>query len=204
MSDLGAPLPLHVSLSRPIGFATERKDAFVTAVKRNIDRCGVRPFEVNLIDLSWVPNLEGTRWFLVLHLARPDGDELNKLLGVCNIIVQEHGQLPLYVDPTAGATHAARAYDSPRPEKRARNEYPTPTVGGQDFAGAFHISIGWTLKPPETKTIDATTRVVEHTLFMKIKQICFTVEEVKAKVGNNVTSICLPTKVVERKSLFGS
>lgn len=42
-SDLGAPLPLHISLSRPIGFATEQKDAFVDSLKRGINSSGIRP-----------------------------------------------------------------------------------------------------------------------------------------------------------------
>jgi hypothetical protein len=42
-SDLGAPLPLHISLSRPIGFATEQKDAFVDSLQRVIKSSGIRP-----------------------------------------------------------------------------------------------------------------------------------------------------------------
>jgi U6 snRNA phosphodiesterase len=42
-SDLGAPLPLHVSLSRPIVFTADQKDSFVNSVHQNIARCGVRP-----------------------------------------------------------------------------------------------------------------------------------------------------------------
>jgi hypothetical protein len=42
-SELAAPLPLHISLSRSIGFATERKDDFVVAVERIIQSSGIRP-----------------------------------------------------------------------------------------------------------------------------------------------------------------
>jgi len=42
-SDLGAPLPLHVSLSRAIGFATEHKDAFVESLQHGIMASGIRP-----------------------------------------------------------------------------------------------------------------------------------------------------------------
>jgi hypothetical protein len=42
-SELAAPLPLHISLSRSIGFATERKDDFVVAVERTIRSSGIRP-----------------------------------------------------------------------------------------------------------------------------------------------------------------
>lgn len=43
ISDLGTPLPLHISLSRPIGFKTEEKDGFVSALQRRIAGAGVRP-----------------------------------------------------------------------------------------------------------------------------------------------------------------
>jgi hypothetical protein len=42
-SDLGAPLPLHISLSRPIGFTTEQKEDFVTSLDRAIKGSGIRP-----------------------------------------------------------------------------------------------------------------------------------------------------------------
>jgi hypothetical protein len=42
-SDLGAPLPLHISLSRPIGFATQQKEDFVTSLDRAIKTSGIRP-----------------------------------------------------------------------------------------------------------------------------------------------------------------
>jgi len=41
-SDLGAPLPLHISLSRPIGFATEQKDSFVDSLQSAIKTSGIR------------------------------------------------------------------------------------------------------------------------------------------------------------------
>jgi hypothetical protein len=42
-SDLGAPLPLHISLSRPIGFPTEKKDAFGTSLEDAVKTSGIRP-----------------------------------------------------------------------------------------------------------------------------------------------------------------
>jgi hypothetical protein len=42
-SDLGAPLPLHISLSRPIGFPTEKKDHFLSSLQRVIASSTIRP-----------------------------------------------------------------------------------------------------------------------------------------------------------------
>lgn len=43
LSDLGAPLPLHVSLSQPVVFTFDEKDSFVSSVHESIAACGVRP-----------------------------------------------------------------------------------------------------------------------------------------------------------------
>jgi hypothetical protein len=43
VSDLGAPLPLHISLSRPIGISTDKKDAFVTSLEQAVKSSGIRP-----------------------------------------------------------------------------------------------------------------------------------------------------------------
>jgi hypothetical protein len=43
-SDLGSPLPLHVSLSRPIVFTAAQKGSFVESLHPNIIGCGVRPY----------------------------------------------------------------------------------------------------------------------------------------------------------------
>ena len=43
VSDLGAPLPLHISLSRPLAFSSEVKDMFVTALEALVKSSGIRP-----------------------------------------------------------------------------------------------------------------------------------------------------------------
>jgi hypothetical protein len=43
ISDLGAPLPLHISLSRPIGFTTDQKDLFLASLLEGIAASGIRP-----------------------------------------------------------------------------------------------------------------------------------------------------------------
>lgn len=42
-SDLGVALPLHVSLSRAIGFSKDVKDTFLTSFEQDIKISGIRP-----------------------------------------------------------------------------------------------------------------------------------------------------------------
>lgn len=43
MSDLGVPLPLHISLSRPLSFPTEEKDEFSESVEKALRSSGIGP-----------------------------------------------------------------------------------------------------------------------------------------------------------------
>jgi len=201
-SDLGAPLPLHISLSRPIGVVTDQKDVFLTSLIEHVKTCGVRPFTLVPCGLDWVPNFEITRWFLVLRLNKPEGDSLNKLLKTCNKTVTFHGQLPLYaeaLDMTTPKVSASRSF----PRKKGN----TKDVGyfdGRDYSDFFHISIGWTLNRPDTKTVEATETVRKHRMFLEIQDIRITVKDVKVKIGNVVTSLDLAVKAMERGGILGS
>lgn len=67
-SELGAPLPLHISLSRPIVFTTENKGDFLESLQTAIKSSKIQPFDIAISDLSWCENFEKTRWFLVLKV----------------------------------------------------------------------------------------------------------------------------------------
>ena len=43
-SDLGAPLPLHISLSQSLSFRTEQKDQFTQAIRREILCSGIKEY----------------------------------------------------------------------------------------------------------------------------------------------------------------
>ena len=43
-SGLGTPLPLHISLSRPVILLTPQRDNFLDLFKKAIERSGVRPY----------------------------------------------------------------------------------------------------------------------------------------------------------------
>ena len=73
----------------------------------------------------------------------------------------------------------------------------------QDVSDAFHISIAWTLEQPSFELL-ARTKSLFADGFEDVKKISFDVEEMKVKVGNVVTNIPLPKKVVEEKALWGT
>ncbi|THV54392.1 hypothetical protein BGAL_0027g00020 [Botrytis galanthina] len=206
-NDLGVPLPLHVSLSRSIGFSKDVKDTFLTSFEQVIKSSGVRPFEMAFSGLAWVPNYEKTRWFLVLRVNTPESNALNKLLHVSNKVVEEFGQPPLYANSRTsvnGQQAAKGAHHSQhgKPFRGKTQQKKDVFDDMADLSDAFHISIAWTLLPPDQELIEATERLTANEL-MKVKQIQIKTEEVKAKIGNVVTNVPLLVGITEGKSLFG-
>lgn len=136
---------------------------------------------------------------------KPDGDGLNRLLRVCNDVVQQYGQPPLYVAPTP-AEPVTSKNQKRKGVHSGRTSQTSSVVGekvGQDVSDAFHVSIGWSLTAPSAEMEMRTKTLVEGKGFMEVKEMSAGVAEVKAKVGNVVTGITLPKAVVERKGLFG-
>ncbi|KAJ8066271.1 hypothetical protein OCU04_005351 [Sclerotinia nivalis] len=203
-SDLGVPLPLHVSLSRAIGFSKDVKDSFLNSFEQAIKSAGIRLFEIGFSGLAWVPNYEKTRWFLVLRLNIPRSNALNKLLHVSNKVVEEYGQPPLYANSRASENGTKIAHPSKdvknfkaKAQKKKEN-----FIDMVDLSEAFHISIAWTLLPPDQELIEATERLTANEL-MEVQQIQVQTKEIKAKIGNVVTNVPLPVGITEGKNLFG-
>lgn len=130
-NDLGVQLPLHISLTRPLALKTTDKDKFLADLTTAIAKSSVRSFNVFPENLTWHPNEDGTRWFLVLSLRRPENDELRRLLRVCNRLVGDFGQPLLYQ-----VAEEAEVED-----------------------GRFHLSVAWSLSPQEGAVkVSANTR----------------------------------------------
>jgi hypothetical protein len=150
--------------------------------------------------MNWVQNFIKTRWFLVLRITAPSNG-LNKLLHVSNRVVQEHGQPPLYtkaVDPKVLGRNSEPATSSGTP---VLGELPVEWSGMQDASDSFHISIAWTLEPPSKDMWDVTS-FVSMNQFEDVKRIVLRVKEIKAKIGNVVTSVPLQKNISEGKGLL--
>ncbi|KAJ6096975.1 hypothetical protein N7486_007721 [Penicillium sp. IBT 16267x] len=162
-SDLGAQLPLHISLSRPVILRTEQRSSFAGLLQERIEESRIAPFALKPNNLKWVSNFERTRWFLVLSVVKPEHDSLNGLLRLSNNALAQFDQPPLY------ASHG--------------------TPHNQDFSDYFHISLAWALKEPSQEEKNR----VAATDLKPLQDLWVRFDSVKVKIGNNVASIPLPT-----------
>jgi hypothetical protein len=135
-------------------------------------------FSVNPYSLDWVSNYERTRWFLVLRVTKPANDNLNRLLSLSNHSLAHFGQPPLYAGRPAGPVH-----------RLERNESVQTDTQPEDLSHCFHVSLAWSLPEPtpeQKKKIEAID--LHHLRSLFIHFDC-----VKAKIGNNISSIPLST-----------
>ena len=120
-----------------------------------------------------------------------------KLLKASNAAAGEFGQPPLYA-----TTETQADYEKTNQKPRAKRV----RLGGGDFrdglaakaevdkedeemVGAFHFSIGWTLKAPDERTVERLKDVTAASKGFDIR-----VENVKVKMGNGVSVIPLTEK----------
>ncbi|KAF9875797.1 hypothetical protein CkaCkLH20_06729 [Colletotrichum karsti] len=176
-SDLNAPLPLHVSLSRPLSLTTPQKDDFLSALTASVSSAA-GSFVLSPVGIGFFKSPDSDRAFLILRVANPhasrsttaatDGNsdgknpQLRALLTKCNAVALRFGQQPLY-----GARATELVHD------------------------AFHVSIGWTFGlPPEDACLQAYG-MLKLPAFREVRKWEIRVSGVKAKIGNVVTHIPL-------------
>ncbi|KAI2786063.1 hypothetical protein POX_h09829 [Penicillium oxalicum] len=183
-SELGAQLPLHISLSPPVVLRTEQRASFTEALTNSIRASHVPQFTVIPDTLKWVSNHEHTRWFLVLHVAKPSGDELNRILHLSNRTLVAFDQPPLYAPSRGPLRKRAEA----RHNRKQRSSDSGPI---EDYSNCFHISIAWSLTEPsgieKERLANLDLGAVKD---VKVKFDC-----VKIKIGNYVENVELATEV---------
>ncbi|KAK5700171.1 poly(U)-specific 3'-to-5' RNA exonuclease [Elasticomyces elasticus] len=204
-NDLGVSLPLHVSLSRPLSLGTEQKDLFLGQTKQAVSSSSVRVFDAVPGGLRWHPNELRTRWFLVLQLRKPEGDELAKLLRSCNEIAGEFEQPLLYTQDSI----MGEPLDAAKHEGRQTDE-----------GGKFHISLAWSLTEPKDGTAGATATATATTQLAQgkaekseargtplvskaeLEDLSILFSEVKVRIGQDVHSLPLPAARGKKGLLF--
>jgi len=168
-SDLGAPQPLHISLSAPLVLKTDQKDAFQETILSEISRSEVKPFHVQATGLDWFANYERSRFFLALKLSRPSNNDLNKLLSASNAAARQFGLAELYDN------------DSKKSDKDISKTQQTMI----DRSDAFHISIAWTLKEPDKEAREQLVNLEDDYL----RALMASFSALKLKMGNVVKDI---------------
>ncbi|SPO02258.1 uncharacterized protein DNG_04931 [Cephalotrichum gorgonifer] len=194
-SDLGAPLPLHISLSRPLALTTAQKDEFLAGVSAAIRGSRTSPFSVNPTSLHFFKSPDSNRTFLVLKIhpvpdysppaqsqpskAGPEArrNPLTTLLQKCNAVAAEYSLPLLY----------------------ARRE--TEAGSGVDER-AFHLSLAWTLDEVTDDEMAWTERLLDGGPGEGVKGWDIRVGGVKLKIGNVVTHVPLGASSEKREG-FG-
>jgi U6 snRNA phosphodiesterase len=181
-SPLGVKHPLHISLSAPLVLQTEQKDAFLTSLKDDIRLKAARAFDVFPVGVEWVPNFDRTCYFLVLKLARPRGNDLNRLLEASNAAARKLGLVELYC-------HGDGEQVGKRRKGQRVGEGWKKTEEGE-WDSYFHISIAWMLEPPSESARTALHDVLPSGFGKTPIQF----EVVKIKIGNVVHDVALPAE----------
>ncbi|XP_014556310.1 hypothetical protein COCVIDRAFT_26843 [Bipolaris victoriae FI3] len=186
-SDLGVPLPLHVSLSRTLQIKTEDRETFLDTLGASLRRCAVPVFNFEFQGLKWVPNFERNRWFLVLAIKRPENDELNTLLHACNQAAKSTGHPALYTGGAGDGPMEDVDHDH-RPKRRKVDKNDPQT---HDYSPYFHVSIAWNLTEPDAEWT-ALVQKIDATEYIQTPDAVF--DAVKVRIGNAVHNIPLAAK----------
>ncbi|EFX04214.1 hypothetical protein CMQ_1142 [Grosmannia clavigera kw1407] len=193
-SDLGVPLPLHISLSRPFVLRTAQKPTFLDSLIASVSSSRVVPSYVGFNGLDWYRSPDSARAFLVLRVAVTDkaavadvsksrgrghNHPLVSLLARCNSQVASVGQPTLYGQSTASES----------------DEDDT-------VAFAFHVSVAWTLADDIHAWVKLTEQAYGTWQQNQRKEskepLHFNVDSVKIKIGNIVSDI--PLAASERRA----
>ena len=178
------------------------KDRFASTIASSLSAVtkSLRSLTVSPTTLSWHPNHERTRWFLVLRVSRPteDGDALNKLLDTSNEVAREFGGPVLYTSRHRGQigikdierVDAGRGLGKSSRGQRQLMDASGDKEGSVDVDGAFHISIGWSLSP-QNYLDEAALSEDPHTaeVMKRAKEMQVIFADVKVRLGKDVTSI---------------
>jgi hypothetical protein len=152
-------------------------------------------FEVGLDQLLWAPNHDRSRWFLVVGIRKPGGDELNKILHCCNSSCRQFDLATLYT-PVEAERAGKTASAAP-----IRRQKSTHIREQDDYSDFFHFSIGWMLEDPEESQKDFG--IIDKQLLSEISSIKVRFDSVKVKIGNTISSVSLHKDAKRKRGILG-
>lgn len=200
---------MHISLSRTLPLPTDARAPFLDALTKELRHSGARPFDATFEGLRWVPNFDRSRWFLVLGVARPEGDALNRLLRAANRAAGRFGFPELY-GGDGGRERGGEGVDmgggwggvSAKPG--GKKEGGRAVSGKDDRSEAFHVSLAWSLEPPPEELRDlAAVEEVGELMEREIAPMTVKFGVVKVKVGNAIHTIDIAPRRKEEKGILG-
>lgn len=156
-------------------------------------------------------NYERNRWFLVVRVKKPPGDQLNKLLQASNLAAQTLNQPRLYVTQDSPAAPVAKNMRRSSANKQRGSKAKSVTFEEQvveksgsqsheeDMSDRFHISIGWTLQNPEGKSGEVVGDVGTNSSI----ELEIPIETVKVKIGNGIVVLPLASITAETNGMVG-
>lgn len=185
-SDLGAPLPLHVSLSRPLSLSTAEKDDFLARISESLGSGSVPPFAMRPRTLAWFTSPDSDRSFLVL--------------GVETIHADSKGSKNGKDESGSGMPSNQQLMELLDKSNAAAGRFGQPLLyqlqDGEDNArSAFHVSIAWTFAQPGQDLSQATLDLFQRLPLEDMMGWEIDVSSVKVKIGNTVTSVALSGRV---------
>ena len=137
-----------------------------------------------------------------MQLEKPIDDSLNKLLHISNAVAKAFGQPPLYTDFHPSSAQAGsqkkrhdgkevkRKYQGTR-QARRDTKAKAREVLRTDMSSHFHISIGWLLNQPPV----AMEEKLEELGNEQPLGTTLSIDAIKIKIGNAVTSISLSSRL---------
>ncbi|ORY54549.1 U6 snRNA phosphodiesterase Usb1 [Pseudomassariella vexata] len=207
-SDLGAPLPLHISLSRPVALLTAQKEAFLSRLRTVVGASVVAPFELRPTALEWHRTRESARSFLVLRVGTASSAAVS---------AEEHSTAaPIAkAEPGSGAaatTTAVQNIELTTLLKRCNDVVTsfdqltlyTSRESGADVGDAFHVSIAWSFSEPTAELRQLTEDIFSEVKYREgLGEARIRVDGIKAKIGNVVTHLNLLWLGTGKSSMFG-
>jgi U6 snRNA phosphodiesterase len=174
---------------------------FLEKLEDAVEGSGVRPFQVHVTGLDWVPNSDRTRWFLVLKLKGPETDGLNTLLAVTNCVARDSGLEMLYTgqEPQEdGLLEKESCMGGSGAGKKGLNRgkhKEFSAIVPADRTSRFHSSIAWQLEQPDKESLGSETAL------KSVGCLSISCDCLKVKIGNAIHDIPLTQRRLSEQAL---